>query len=371
MWARTGVPGIVKWNSRACTPGRKFSVHAPGTHDALAVRMSLRTRVLSVSLVGLAACSGSTAATFDDAGAGEASVDGAPAVTIEKAAGDAANAYCARAQACAPAYVSIGYGDVATCVSTFTADLVRGFGGAGVTATPDWVEGCAAAVPQVSCGDFLARRTVAACKPVPGSLADGAACAADGQCKGTRCILAKNQVCGVCGPHAAAGAACGVDDDCDNGLVCLTGICVAYRDEKATCDATHPCRPDLACTAGICGAGNPVGTACSSGDGCNAANGIVCNPISKQCETMGFASPNTGCGIVGPKVVECTGPALCIGVVAPKYQGSCVAAAALGASCDTANGPPCGADAVCACAAGTDAGGCAGTCKQRDPAQCH
>ena len=127
----------------------------------------------------------------------------------------------------------------------------------------------------------------------------------------------------------------------------------------------------MSCTAGLCGAPSLVGAACSDSATCNTASGVVCNPLSKQCETLGFTGTNNACGIANGKLVQCTGPAQCIGITAPKYQGTCIAAAAVGAPCDTANGPPCTAGAVCACAAGTDAGGCAGTCKVRDPAQCH
>ncbi len=319
------------------------------------------------SLIGLAGCSSSSSS---HANGGDAGSDATTGPTIDKVAADVASAYCARAQACAPAFVSIGYGDVATCTATFAADVTRAFKGTGVTETPAQIALCAAAVPQLSCGDLLARRTAPACKPPAGTLADGAACAADAQCQGTRCKIAFGQVCGTCTTHVAAGAACGVDDDCDTGMMCLAATCVAFGDEKATCDATHPCRPDLACNSGACGAPNAVGAACTAPDQCNAANGIVCNPQSKKCDTLSLGGPRAPCGFVAGHVASCMSAAACVGATAPKFQGTCTTAAAPGAACDTSAGPTCGPGAACVCSSNVD-GGCIGTCKQRDPAACH
>ncbi len=332
-------------------------------HHALGVAVCL------IGLIGLAGCSGATTpAIGGDAGAQDSASDSG--VVLAEAAADAANAYCARAQACAPAYITIAYGDLATCVRTFTDDVMRGFAGPGVNATPEWVEGCAAAVPQATCGDLLGHKMIAACKSVPGSLADGAACADDGQCKSTRCRVGANQTCGVCGPHSAAGASCGVTDDCADGLACLSGTCVAYGEASATCDATHPCRPDLACTSGVCGRANPVGTtSCSAAKECDLPNGVVCNPTTTTCETLTFAGQGAACGLVGGRLVQCIGPSACVGVSAPKYQGTCSTVAAIGAACDTFAGPTCGPGAVCDCGVGAD-GGCAGRCKTKDPAAC-
>ena len=145
---------------------------------------------------------------------------------------------------------------------------------------------------------------------------------------------------------------------------------LALGDEKATCDATHPCRPDLACNSGACGAPNPVGTACTAPDQCNAPNGIVCNPSSKQCDGLSFGGANAPCGFVSGHLAQCVGPAACVGVTSPKFQGTCSTTAAVGAACDTATGPTCGVGVLCVCTANVD-GGCTGTCKVRDPAACH
>ncbi len=336
--------------------------------------MPLRSALLllggAFATAAIAGCSGTSTPFLG--GDGDSGADGpdASTVTLDKAATDAANAYCARAQACAPAYVTIAYGTVKACSDAFKAELVRGFGGTGVNATPDWVAGCAAVIPQVSCGDLLARKLVGACKPVPGQLEDGAACANDGQCKATRCRVGLNQVCGTCAPRGAAGAGCAVDEDCVNGATCLAKLCVAYVDEGAACDAARPCRPDLACTGGLCGAPGAAGVACTDATQCNPPAGVACEPTTKKCASFTFAENAAPCGVVGAGIVQCSGGSQCIGISPPKYQGTCSSLAALGAACDMAAGPTCPPGAVCACARSAD-GGCAGTCKVKDPAACH
>ncbi len=327
--------------------------------------MDLRRTLSAVSFAALAACSSSSASKV---AAGDAGTDAGP--SIDKVAADAAQAYCSRLQACAPSLMMAFYGDVAGCASAFSGDVVRGYHGTGVKQTVDQIAACAAAIPQTTCSDLLARKTIAACKPAAGTLADGAACAADAQCQGSRCKVALGQTCGTCGAPAAAGAACGADNDCGDGLACISAKCVAYGDDKAACDATHPCRMDLACNAGACGAANPIGTKCTAGDVCNTPQGIVCNPQSKQCDTLASGGPGAPCGFVGGRVAQCTSSSLCLAISPTTYQGTCSKAAATGATCNLANGPTCAPGAVCVCTTTGDAG-CAGTCMQRDPAACH
>jgi hypothetical protein len=137
---------------------------------------------------------------------------------------------------------------------------------------------------------------------------------------------------------------------------------VQYGDDGALCDASHPCRPDLGCKAGKCTTPSPAGTPCQSSDECDALNGVYCNPLTKQCDTVTFAQPNASCGLVNNRFVECKGPgALCAGAAAPTYKGTCVGFAADGASCDATNGPLCDVGAVCA----------SGTCQIPEPSKCH
>jgi hypothetical protein len=310
--------------------------------------------VLPVLAVVVLGCSGSTSSI----GGGS---DSGAAVTTDQAATDVANAYCNRAQACAPAYITISFGDGATCTTRLKATLLPGMGATGSTETPAQYEACAASVPSATCDDLLARTLPAPCQPVPGTLAIGAACAVDGQCASTHCGLPANAACGTCVGLAGAGGACNVDDDCQDGMTCQSNACVAYGAENAMCDTTHPCLPDLGCKSGACTAPSPAGTACQSGAECDNLHGVFCNPVSMMCEAVSFAGANAACGLVNMQLVVCTGPgSLCTGETAPSYAGSCVPYAADGAACDATNGPLCNAGAVCV----------GGKCAVPDPSQC-
>ena len=229
--------------------------------------------------------------------------DSGAAVTPDQAATDVANAYCDRAQACAPAYVALSFGDIATCATRLKATLLPGIGAMGSTEAPAQYEACAAVVPSASCDDLLTRSLPAPCQPIPGTLATGAACAVDGQCASTHCGLPANAACGTCVALGSAGATCDTDSDCQDGMTCQSSACVAYGAENATCDTTHPCRPDLGCKAGACTAPSSVGTACQSGAECDNLHGVFCNPISMMCENVSFAGPNAPCGLVNNQLV--------------------------------------------------------------------
>src|SRR5215471_5730452 len=130
------------------------------------------SRVLSAfAFIVLGACSNSSSGGGgkpSDAG------DGSAGGSLVQAAADVAAAYCARAQACSPAFLTLAYGDVATCSAGFIAQITPTLGANGTTYTADQLHACAQAVPSTSCGDFLARKPATACRPPAGTLADGA-----------------------------------------------------------------------------------------------------------------------------------------------------------------------------------------------------
>jgi hypothetical protein len=327
------------------------------------VTSPLRSALLLATLAcaPLPACGGSSSAftSGDDGGGGE----GGGGVSAEQAANDVASAYCARAEACAPAYLTYEFGDASTCKTRFAAALATEFGANGTSLTTALAEGCAQAIPNETCSDLLGRNTPQACQAVPGMLADGSPCASDWQCHGARCKVAPNAVCGTCGSLAAAGAACGVDDDCQLGMKCLNAACVAYGGSNASCDAKHPCRGDLGCKGGVCTTPSQAGTACASSDECDNAHGIFCNPVTMKCEQVSFAAPNAACGLVNSQLVLCTGPGpYCAGATqATMYKGSCLPYAQDDAACDPDAGPLCNVESACV----------GGTCTMSDPGKCH
>ncbi len=321
--------------------------------------MNANAILVSTALVTLSACSGSssTVTGSDDGGTGG---DGS-SVTSAMATSDAASAYCAKAAACAPAYVTLAYGTTAECEQRLSASLVPGLSANGSTETAAQVESCATAIASASCSDLLSRTLPAICTPTPGTLADGTACAEDSQCSGGRCHIAAGTVCGTCGEPSGAGTACSQDDDCANGMKCGTAnACVAYGAMGATCDATHPCNPVYGCVAGMCGAPGAVNAPCTTSDACDQLNGIFCD--GTKCTSVAFAPAAAACGLVSGALTVCQGPgSFCQGEMAPTYRGTCVAGAADGATCDATNGPMCTAPATCV----------NGRCEVPDPTMCH
>jgi hypothetical protein len=289
-------------------------------------------------------------------------------VTADQAAQDAVNAYCTRAEACAPAFVKVAFGDVMTCEQGLKAGLLAAFTAPGTSTSPAQTEACAQAIPQTSCADLLARKNPTACATLPGQLSAGAACGNDAQCTGTRCQVAADALCGTCTSPAAAGGPCGVDADCQSGMKCLGQICVTYGNEGTACGANAPCRPDLGCVGGACGRPSPLGAACMTSPECAQLQGDFCHPVSLTCTAAAFSQPGGPCGLVGnqglaaAQVVLCAGPGgVCQGLAAPTYTGTCVGAASAGASCVVDGGAPqCGLGAVCS----------GGTCQSPNPSAC-
>ncbi len=317
--------------------------------------MISRLLLASVAFLVLAGCGGgSTSAP----GGGPGSGTGA---SVDQAVTDAAEAYCTRLQACAPAYATYGFGALATCEARFKMQLVADLGVPGTSETVAQVEACAQVLGPMSCPDLLGRKMPSACLPQPGTLADGVACLADGQCKGTRCRVPTDALCGACTSPAAAGAACDTDGDCQPAMACVGRACTPYGTAGSTCSATQPCRPDLGCAGGTCGTPSAAGTACQASTECDQLHGVFCNPVSKQCQTVAFAPAGGACGLVSGNLVVCTGPgSFCSGATRAPYAGTCTAFATDGASCDADAGPLCDFGAACV----------GGTCEVPGPTGC-
>jgi hypothetical protein len=312
--------------------------------------------VAACAVIAAVACGGST--------------DGS-SVTTDQAASDVSSALCARANACASAYVSLVWGDATTCSAKLKSQFAGVLASNGTSWTPAAVDACAQAIPNATCDQILGRNLPSACIAKAGTLANGAACGDDSQCMGGHCNIPVGQVCGACSSFAAAGATCTQDADCDHGLVCVPGTsprtCEAYVAQGAACDATHRCLPTLACKNGSCAAPDAAGTACTpnAGDTCDNLNGVFCNPQTKVCQQVSFVAPGAACGLVSGTLTLCKGgggnlTAACKGITPPGYMGTCQASAADGASCDDVNGPACQNPSVCT----------NGVCKLDDPSSC-
>jgi hypothetical protein len=335
--------------------------------NSILVPLSLVVAATGTTLVVLAACSSSSTSNITDTGGGEGGAGeggGGSGITATQAATDVATALCQRYQACAPAFIQLGFGTVDLCTSREANTIAKVIGANGSTVTPDQFEACAKAIPGASCADVLGRNLPAVCK-YAGTLADGMPCADDAQCMNERCKVATYQTCGTCTSPAAAGAVCAVDDDCKNGMKCVNTACVAYGAMGDTCDDTHPCNATLGCVSGKCAMPLGPGSDCSgtSKQGCDQLNGAFCDPFNNKCVTLQYADPSATCGFSNDAgtITLCKGPGSdCANITAPTFQGTCAAAAADGTSCAIDGGPTCEGPAVCQ----------SGMCVVPDPSKC-
>ena len=317
----------------------------------------------SATLGAIAACSGSStssiAQTGNDGGAADGSAaDTGSGISTTEASNDVATALCTRFEACAPGYITLAYGTSAECAKRLGSSVAIGIGAPGSIETPDQLEACAAAAPNISCADLVGRNLPAACLAPAGALANGTACAGDSQCLNKRCKVAAGAVCGSCAALATAGGGCGVDDDCVNGAKCENSVCTAYGASGDACDDTRVCNPTLGCVNKTCGPAGATGTACKESAECDQLHGVFCN--GAQCATLAFTSPPSACGLVGGALTLCTGPASCVGLGAGTGMGTCDPAPADGTPCNADGGAACESPAVCV----------SGTCTIVDPKTC-
>jgi hypothetical protein len=295
-------------------------------------------------------------------------------VTADQACTDLASGACNRFQACAPLLIQSIYGDASTCTARLKLTCPSALGANGSGATPSNVEACSQAYAAVSCTDLLSGTAPPACI-VRGSLMQGAACAGNDQCSGANsyCNVASGQTCGVCGTQAAAGGVCTRNAECQPGLVCgfaatggTAGACVTPGAQGAACDSPHPCASLLHCVNGTCTPSAAAGAACNvAASDCDGTQGLYCDLATGLCKTVKTASAGGTCGniVADGTYVVCTGGSSCKMPTPVSLTGTCQAAAADGAMCNTTTtmGPNCLPPAVCT----------NGACKIPDPASCH
>jgi hypothetical protein len=92
---------------------------------------------------------------------------------------------------------------------------------------------------------------------------------------------------------------------------------------------------------------------------CDTTQGLYCVTATKVCAQATFAGAGQPCGVVNGAYVGCAAGGHCkLGV--GSLMGSCLAAAADGAACDSVAGPTCLAPAQCI----------SSVCKLPNPAAC-
>lgn len=289
--------------------------------------------------------------------------DSTASVSPDKACGDLAAAFCDKANSCASVFVSLEYGDVATCTTRFKASCLVGLSAPSTASTPTDTAACAAAAKSASCAALLDNATPTACLPKAGGLDDGKPCHESSQCKSTFCAVPPDATCGICAAKPAAGGSCKTNG-CPAGLKCSSNdTCNAPAAVGGTCSDSIPCASGGNCFGGKCVADVATeGAACNSMNGpvCDGAKGLFC--ITNKCVKPKVNAAGAECGYdVDTATRTVTGLTLCgksgwckgldVMAMPPVFKGKCEPAAADGAPCiaDSAfdKGPGCIAPAEC------------------------
>ncbi len=352
-----------------------------------------------------AACSNNSSVTDAGSDANSGDVGSGDSGDPTKACNDEATAICALRDSCSPNYdTTVVYGSTSLCVSRVALTCINAVSAKGTGNDTALVEACAGAYPSEACSSFFDDNPVTACVPPAGTLATGTACGASAQCASSYCAVTSTTVCGTCQPLPAAGAACQMQADCGRDLACATptvavgdaGIpapkCAAFVASAGTClTGYQPCQAGLSCVGddeatmktGTCQtSGATVGAACDgtrkTAPGCFADMGLVCIPTAKgsavgTCQNIQIVSASATCGAIGSAPITgfavCGAGGLCKKAAPTDVNGTCVAAAADGAACDSdpTKGPPCLAPAKCV----SSGSGTAGTCTPPNASSCN
>lgn len=277
---------------------------------------------------------------------------------------------CAKVKTCFPDLYPALYTDDATCQARAKISCLNTVNAKGTAITSADLDACSSALNGLSdCNQALDfdRNPPEACKPKAGAGAAGAACQDSSQCSTKYCKLGTASACGACAARAGAGAHCDVGDDCEYGLDCGgNNTCVAPGAAGESCSNDKPCKAGLVCktgtagsASGTCSAPSNAGEACT-GDECDSSKGLFCNPSSKTCQKVTFASAGGACGFTGGNITLCQGSGSNCNVAAGTETGTCQAALADGAACGTTATASCQEPARCVnnvCTLPTSCGG--------------
>jgi hypothetical protein len=300
-------------------------------------------RVFALSVLALTCITGGCG-NVTPSNSGDAGID-AP-LTAAEACGQLAGAICDAVDGCAHVYMQLLYGDKTTCISRQQLSCMDDQMVSGTNNTPAIAASCAQAIHTATCADLLASKIPAACQIQPGTVANGLACGSSWQCQSTHCEK-NGQQCGICGPRAAAGGTCTVDDGCQVGMVCASGKCVTPGELGAGCDATHPCRGNLYCPGTDATTTNPTcahklgatASCATTADACDlAGQHVACNPFTKVCVDVGVAQGGQACGNVNGTFTVCVDFDDCAGATLT-VAGTCAAPAMDGEFCGANKNP--------------------------------
>jgi len=301
------------------------------------IQIAGRSATIALAVVGVVAgCSSSDS--------------GSPSVTADEACTQLVAALCDKIQSCAPAYMTLGYGDIAACKTRAMIDCKSDLSAPSTAATPSDTVACANVAKTASCAALFDNDTPAACLPKPGGLEDGKPCAADAQCKSGFCGLdTDKELCGLCAAKPTEGAACN-RGKCPAGLQCSRkSTCAKVVAEGGACDDSKPCASGTSCYMAKCVKNAAAGATCDDalvkGPACDGFQGLAC--LGNKCQKITLVAAGQPCGLEfdGTAVKSftlCEKNGWCKGLDTaakpPVLKGTCEAAAK--------DGDPCVADAT-------------------------
>jgi hypothetical protein len=276
-----------------------------------------RTVVLTGIMGILVACSSSSS--------------GSGSVTVANAPDQFAAAACDKLASCGALFISVSYGDAATCKARQALGIKADLAAPGVTVTDAQLSACLDAYKALSCDDLLGGGARASACEFKGSVAAGAACGTGPQCVTGSCYKGTGD-CGKCTARAASGGDCSAAE-CESGLYCNAAKkCAAYAKAGEACSADTRCGGRTNCVSGKCAAPLAENADCDlkSEAGCDALAGLSCIPSTPtattgKCTKATTASAGQECGYVSGKIVLCGNATYCAGSAPPTTPGKCTA----------------------------------------------
>ncbi len=272
-------------------------------------------------------------------------------------------------------YVSTEYGDQASCVAAYTLSCAQRLAAPGTALTSADILSCSQGLPTESCDELYSNNPEEVCAAPAGQTPLNGACEVAAQCASAYCAIRNNAFCGTCQTTPVQGASCS-QFGCPPGLQCLADVqtCAPGVPDGGACNAIGDCAFGLTCLskgnfcAPTADGGQPCDTTGKIGPGCNDNLGLVCQKIGDggMCTQKALADAGQPCGMLSDSGVatNCADRGTC--QKGDAGVGICLAAAAAGATCDTANGPSCQLPARCII---TD-DGTTGTCELLASAVC-
>ena len=282
-----------------------------------------------------------------------------------------AKAICGVINTCSVAALHHLFGTLQNCEARYGDTGCETQGNApGSTLTPSALTACAQAWSTKTCEEY--QFSVPAECAFHGTLADNAPCTYGHQCQAGACYMGDQSWCGTCKAKGKLGDSCSpLFRSCEDGLTCAepsqsVWVCAKPLSEGTACYSHPECDLGLRCVDGHCARAKLLGEACTGNDCDYTQHDVICLGTAdgggSVCAQLSYSAAGESCNDNnGLGLVTCGNSAFCQ-TKNGGSGGSCVAALADGAPCNTSTGV-CLYPALCINGKCTRAADVAGTCK--------